>query len=243
MQPERREEVVQAIESVREVVASKLLRRMYADPFWERRFGEKGRAYAQQDAHHNLDNLIRAIQFDIPHGPTHHYSWLRDVLVHRGLSTLHLRQTIDRLGQALSEELPQEWPLIQPYLEAGYEGLVYENPACQALAEDMETVAQAVTADLEEQGASLYERKEERRQEASFLLSYLLDAVENQETKIFTNFVHWQRENHAAQGVPGDTLRWDLVLLEEEIENRIGRQEMRPFKEMIRKSRQQPGEK
>jgi hypothetical protein len=128
---QRHEETISAIEQARSLIVERLVDRMYADPFWEERYGELGKTHAREDVNYHLDNLVTAIRMEMLSSPVNYYHYLQNVLVHRGITTRHIRQTLDQMKGLLEEILPDEWSKIEPYLDAGYEGLACKHPACQ----------------------------------------------------------------------------------------------------------------
>lgn len=184
-----------AIGAARIEIVSRVVDAMYADPFWLERFGSLGRKHAEQDVHYHLDNLSRAIRFGLLESPVHHYHWLQNVLNHRGICTRYLKHTLDQLGRQLAELLPETWPVIQPYMEAGYRGLEYSHPGCRELAAQEQAIGQAVASSLVDhpQAPASQEQRASwllaRQEEGLCYLSYLLDAVEKNEARIFFDHV------------------------------------------------------
>jgi hypothetical protein len=139
------EEVCAAIEAVRGRLVDGVLADMYPNPFWDDRYGARGRALCQEDNHHHLNYLIAAIRTAAPDTMAAYYKWLQVLLVSRGMCTYHIRQNMDRMEAHLHALLPEAWPAIELYHQAGYRGLAYAQPACQALAAHAAQIAEATT--------------------------------------------------------------------------------------------------
>ena len=86
-----------------DAIARRSTARMYEDPFWDARFGARGRRYAEEDGRHHVDHLVLALQ--VGHaGPLAQYArWLRVVLTTRGMCSRHIEQHFSRLGEALAD--------------------------------------------------------------------------------------------------------------------------------------------
>ena len=233
---QRREEIISAIERVRSLIVERLVEQMYTDPFWEERYGNLGKMHARQDVNYHLDNLVTAIRAEMLSSPVNYYRYLQNVLVHRGISTRHIRQTLDLLKILLEQALPDEWTEIVSYLDAGYKGLEYEHSACQTLSEIEEQIAQAATnrlTPLDERSSSLDDWKQARFQEMLIHLSYLLDAVEKELPQIFEDHARWSLSFYPTQGVAPEIIWREWSLLLEEIRSRLNPEEVHPFQELL----------
>jgi hypothetical protein len=80
---------------------------MYKDPFWSARFGERGRVHAGRDGEFHLEYLVEALAARDAGVFEHYARWLREVLVSRGMCSLHLAENFDRLARAIDDE---GWP-------------------------------------------------------------------------------------------------------------------------------------
>jgi len=233
---QRREEIISAIEQVRSQIVERLVDQMYTDPFWDERYGKLGKVYARQDVNYHLDNLITAIRAEMLSSPVNYYHYLQNILVHRGISTRHICQTLDLLKILLEEILPDEWIEIEPYLDAGYQGLAYEHPACQLLAERGEQIVQAVAAQLARSFAIVASQDDwmrARMDEIRFHLSYLQDAVEKEQPAIFEDHARWSLSYYPALGVAPEIIQREWSLLREEIQSRLNPEKARPFQELL----------
>ncbi|MEW5872858.1 MAG: hypothetical protein AB1894_26600 [Chloroflexota bacterium] len=236
---DNRQAALDALEQARPVMVKKLLDEVYAEAFWQVRFGSLGRMHAEQDANYHLDNLIVALRFDLDSSTAQHYQWLRNVLVKRGMCTRHLRRTLDSLQRLIAETLPAEWPAIQPYLLQGYTGLACTHPACQALAAQEQSIARAVTEKMAAgspqsaaAGADLLQGAT-RLEEILCHLSYLQDAIEQDAPQMFTAHVEWLAGYLARHTPTPAVLYAELRWLAQEIETRLAPQDAAPFLQLL----------
>jgi hypothetical protein len=153
-----RQKICDSLEEKRLSLVETAVTKLWANPFWQDRFGERGKRYFYEDSNYHIDALITVIQLDLPQFLTEHYTWLRGVLVHRGMCSRHLLQTLSTFDEQLAAQLPAIWGLIQPYAAAAYNGLVYADPVCQALAQAEERLALQVTHRLLQEGPEWAQR-------------------------------------------------------------------------------------
>ncbi len=234
----RREEIISAVEQARKRIVERLVDRMYENPFWKERYGKLGRVHALQDVNYHLDNLTVAIRVEMLSSPKNYYHYLQNVLVHRGISTYHIHQTLDLLSSLLKETLPDDWPEIEPYLMAGYEGLAYKHPACLKLFDRQEEVTQAVVHKLPAPADEIHSNADwvhVRFQETMLHLSYLLDAVENDLPEIFENHARWSISYYPSQGIRLETILDEWEQLIAEIQSRLDPQTSRLFQDLLKK--------
>lgn len=86
----------------------RVLKEMYADPFWEARFGARGRHHASADGDFHIRYIVAALENNDPASFATYARWLRDLLVARGMCTWHLTETLERLAAAIADEnLPE----------------------------------------------------------------------------------------------------------------------------------------
>ncbi len=194
--PEQIQQVTEALAGAREELVESMAAELWDNPFWADRFGEPGRNFITQDCQYHVDTLISTVQIDQAGFMARHYKWLQGVLVHRGMCSHHLRETIALFDRQIAARLPHVWPLIQPYHAAAAQGLAYESAACQALEQFEERLSERVIARLWAenpewelrlglQGESLC------RREMRYHLSYLQDALGYQEPELFTAYLAW----------------------------------------------------
>lgn len=187
-------------------LTSRVLDEMYADPFWQERFGERGRAHAAADGAYHVRYLIAALEGDEPDLFVSYARWLRDVLVARGMCSYHLFDNLVRLAGAIGDE---EWPDRQravAILEAGAAGLAYADGPAAAV--DALGAAVARTA----ASAGRYAGPDANRRQ--HLLSYLADALACG-IDVFGPFVSFLRATARARGTRAVALDAELAALTE----------------------------
>ncbi|HEX6240661.1 MAG TPA: hypothetical protein VFZ61_07205 [Polyangiales bacterium] len=94
-------------------VSQGVLDDMYLDPFWEARYGARGRRHADEDSAHHLRYLAEALRGGEASVMTNYARWLRTVLVTRGMCSAHLADNFTRLAQALRAWLPESQPALE----------------------------------------------------------------------------------------------------------------------------------
>ncbi len=172
-------EVAQAVAGI-ERVAPAVVERVIGgfwreDPFWAARFGDRGRRYADEDSGHHLRYLAESLRSGDPTTFERYARWLRQLLVPRGMCTLHVVETFERIGAALADLVPEAAAPSRTVLAAGVAALAYE-------------AGPAATLD------------EEARRSGDVLLSFLADAVAFEWPALFAAHVGWWSERAA----PGD---------------------------------------
>ncbi len=89
-------------------LSARVIAEMYRDdPFWEARFGDRGKRNANADGNFHAAYLAQALHMHAPAIMTRYARWLRDVLVARGMCSWHLEENFARLRVVvLATELP-----------------------------------------------------------------------------------------------------------------------------------------
>ena len=98
------------VEALSEQLAAASLAYMPTDPFWEDRYGERGRRFAGEDAAYHLRYLRDALRAGSQTVLDAYGRWLRDVLVPRGMCTRHLQQHFEQLAAALDATIGDARP-------------------------------------------------------------------------------------------------------------------------------------
>ena len=83
-------------------LSQQVLDRMYENPFWMERYGERGRRFANEDSLHHIDYLDQALAAGDAGVFTRYARWLRSVLVSRGMCTEHLAENFRLLAEAIA---------------------------------------------------------------------------------------------------------------------------------------------
>ncbi|MFL5347732.1 MAG: hypothetical protein ACJ8AT_23335 [Hyalangium sp.] len=163
---------------------------MYQDPFWEARYGaERARRFGGEDAQFHVRYLVQALTEQRPSVQEGYASWLRMVLVSRGMCTLHLDQNFAGLQAALATEGFGSDSPAQAYAQAAREALRYTTEPARTLQERAPELARhAAQALRSEVPAALHPRLEE---ELLLHLSYLADALNLERAALFARHLEW----------------------------------------------------
>jgi hypothetical protein len=193
---------------------------MYRDPFWEERFGERGRRFSQEDNVHHVNYLVQALRADAPDLLAGYARWLQGVLTTRGMCSRHIAENFGRLADAIRAEGIADAGPAFTLLEAASSALTYDEGPARAVQVTAGPVAdQAVEsvvrrhpdwpADLPDDqdiaGAAVL------RTDLLYLLSYLADALANGRPDLFVQHVRWSDDFSTRRGRPAGYLR-DLLL-------------------------------
>ncbi len=203
----------------------------YANPFWEARFGERGRRRTREDNLFHLKYFITALSAGDIAIFADYWKWLRPMLVLRGISTRHVREFIEVTERHLRPMIADFWPEVDPYFEAAYAAMAYEHPACQALNVRAEAIAAAVSRHLlEARPATVWTGC---RQDNQYLLSYLMDAAANQAPRLYRDYLTWIGGFLAGRGIDPSDLSLNLEFLRAEIAQTLPPQPAAVFLEML----------
>lgn len=172
-----------------EAVATEAMRRMYEDPFWEARFGERGRKYALEDGLHHLGYLDAALTADNAGVLVQYAQWLRAVLVPRGMCSLHLVENFARIGEVLAER----------GMDVDGRARRFLGQACEALrhVDGIDETRVVREATLLVPAAA---------HELRVLVSYLGDAVALDDPTVFRLYLAWARPWYAQWGMDAEAL-------------------------------------
>jgi hypothetical protein len=206
------------IESQIDNLASEAFAGMYTNPFWDARFGERGRRYALEDQRHHLKHLIMALNLNRPEVLTEYAKWLQVVLTSRGMCTRHLADNFILLGDLLDASGPSMVHPARRYLEMAVGALMYQEGPEGALHTAAETLVDDAIASLfREQGTAEIRGDEalvQSRDDVSYHLSYLADALALGKSELFTAHVCWTEGFFTSLGKRPDLLRRELLALD-----------------------------
>jgi hypothetical protein len=166
---------------------------MYRDPFWEERFGERGRKFAAEDGHDHITYLVQALEVNQPDILTTYARGLQSVLVSRGMCTAHLLENFARLGRALGESgIPEAAPALQ-LLDQAQDALLYPEGPARGLQQSAGAIADAASRGYA--GARV-------NAELRILVWYLADAVRMNDAQLFMRHAEWARGYFDRQELP-----------------------------------------
>src|SRR5918993_1711211 len=114
------------IESRIDHLASEAFAGMYANPFWDARFGERGRRHALEDQRHHLEHLVLALNVEHPEMLMEYAKWLQVVLTSRGMCTRHLVDNFNLLRDLLDTSGPATVHPACRYLAMAGDALTYQ---------------------------------------------------------------------------------------------------------------------
>ncbi len=211
------QELCAAIEAKSAALAAYALARMYENPFWDERFGARGRQFATEDGHHHVKYLLVSLQMNSPDTLTHYAGWLRSVLTTRGMCSRHIMENFARLAEAIRAlSIPQP-ERATDYLEQASAALLYaDGPARQVQLAGDELVERAMECFAADPGGAVPDATRRFLQgELSYDISYLADALALQRPAVLVDHVVWQHGFVERHGVPGTVLARCLGRLEE----------------------------
>ena len=172
------DDLLRLLEAHGHAISQQVLEDMYReDPFWTRRFGDKGRRHADEDSDFHMQYLRRAVDANDPDVMVRYATWLRDVLVSRGMCSRHLAENFERLAQAIAA---RGW-------DGGRKAVAIVEEAARALEYREGSVARGVH-DLA------------FPDDGRHLASYLADAISRDNPSLFIDHVRWLARETPGQG-------------------------------------------
>ena len=175
-------------DSLREALAARavalsqrVLDRMYENPFWMERYGERGRRFANEDSLHHINYLDQALAAGDAAVFERYAQWLRSVLVSRGMCTEHLAENFRLLAETIADEGLPDAERGSSILLRGDNALKYDSGPAARLEQVKPRLLDAVRA---AQDASAPIREDDGR----YLVSYLIDATATGDRAPFESF-------------------------------------------------------
>jgi hypothetical protein len=213
-------ELADRIEARAVALTDRVLDEMYTNPFWQERFGERGRQRAAEDGRYHLTYLAEALRAGSPEVLITYARWLRTVLVTRGMCSRHLAENFAHLAAAIRQQLPSGGEEAARYLEMAAAALIYDRAPARAiqlaaprLAEDAVAVLYARHPDwLAHSGVAGQQRCHD---DIVYHLLYLADAVALRRADLFADYVRWIAAFLERRGVPRACLEELLAILDE----------------------------
>ena len=217
-------DLADALESRAAELAYGALAEMYRDPFWEARFGERGRRFSGEDGLYHVRYLVEALRAGSPETLIRYARWLQSVLTTRGMCTRHLAENFERLADTIRASVSgaaDAEPALS-YLASATQALQYpEGPAravqdaAEAIAARVEAQAQAgaaATAASVANVANVANVAGERAGGAGHVadprtvLSYLADAIALGRPEVFVDHLAWSAGFLEQRGVSREEL-------------------------------------
>ena len=208
------------LEAEADALTRRVVEQMYTNPFWDERFGERGRQFAEEDGRYHVQHLATALRLGTPAAMEHYARWLQVVLTTRGMCSCHLAENFARLADAIqAADLPDAEQAI-PYLRAAEEALVYQDGPARELQLAATQLADRCVAALYRRHPDWLARwgpagRDRCRDDLLYHLSYLADAVALGKPEVFADYARWIAGFLARRGIPVEHLRETLVALDE----------------------------
>lgn len=204
-----------ALEARAAELADGALAEMYADPFWDARFGERGRRFSGEDGRYHLRYLVEALRAGTPETLVQYARWLQSVLTTRGMCSAHLAENFERIAQAIRASVEGGEPAVA-YLRAAEEALQYQEGPARDVQEASGAIAALLAQRLPPLGADggLHAGGPSRAAEPRTLLSYLADAIALGRPEIFVDHLAWLAGFLERRGAPRDRLNRLLSAME-----------------------------
>lgn len=157
-------------------LAKIVLQRVFEDPFWDVRFGKRGRFHTERDGNYHLSYLTQALRAGSAAVMIDYARWLRSVLVTRGMCSQHLAENFRLFQTVLLEAGIADVQRANAILEQAALALRYE----QGLAGAIDAVADAIADELALPGTPLSGQRDIRRH-----LSFLADSIALERPDLF----------------------------------------------------------
>jgi len=212
-------ELADRVEHMQDALGKRVVDAMYAsNPFWQERFGERGRRFALSDAAYHLSYLASALRIGSPSVFTEYARWLRTVLVTRGMCTRHLGDNFRAIESAVRAHVVQDTGPVLALLEAAQEALRYtdglEGRIEAHASEIASSVRDALYARHPEWGARHGEAGVRRcADDVLYHLAYLADAIHVGQAGLFRAYVELIGAFLARRGLPPGELAETLDLV------------------------------
>jgi hypothetical protein len=213
-------ELADLIEAQAVVLTQRVLDEIYANPFWQERFGERGRQRAAEDGRYHLTYLAEALRAESPEILVSYARWLRTVLATRGMCSRHLADNFARLAAAIRGEFLAGGEEAARYLESAEAALVYDGGPARAiqlaaprLAEQAVAALYARHPDWLRHGGATGQRR--CQDDILYHLSYLVDAVALGRADLFADYVRWIAAFLERRGIPRGHLQETLAILDQ----------------------------
>ena len=186
-----------------EAIGGRAIAEMYRDPFWDERFGPRGRRFSDEDSRHHVSYLAAALDANDPQVLTKYAHWLRGVLVSRGMCSRHLAENYRRLARAIeAEEIPGARDAAA-LLEQAITALLYPPGPSRRLQDASGEIAARLAAEWVARepapGAELRDRAEA---DLAQHLSYLADACACGRPELFVTYARFFAGFAERRGLP-----------------------------------------
>lgn len=174
-------------------IVARSLHYMPRDAFWEQRYAERAKRFATEDAAFHVRYLADAVRASSATVMEQYARWLRDLLVPRGMCTLHLVEHLDHIGRAVVDCVGDGRE--RDYIQHGLEALKYDS----AVPRTIQDVAGALAVEIVGPAPSGVERHSAF--ETTYLCHYAADALQRGTPELLLQHVDWSRKAAPASGI------------------------------------------
>jgi hypothetical protein len=196
-------ELADRLQAHAESLADGVVAEMYAaTPFWDERYGERGRRFAHEDNLHHVRYLSHALRSGSPAALLRYARWLQSILTTRGMCSRHIADNFARLGAAIQAAgVPQAAPALD-YLAAAVDALTYPDGPARAVQHAAEQMTRRATELLETRQAASDPPGVAVADDLSDYTAYLADALALGQRDLFVRHVEWMAGFHPRHGKP-----------------------------------------
>lgn len=221
-------ELADRIEAMKEALGIRVIDAMYAaNPFWEERFGARGRRHADQDAAYHLSYLASALRIGSASVMTEYARWLRGVLVPRGMCSRHLEENFEKMREAIVSAKVPDAEAALDLLALAVDALRHRDGAAGRIERSAPATAARVAGRLlGAPGEGTVARGDEGRarleEDLRYHLAYLADAAATKRPELFAEHVVFAAGSLARRGIPPAHLLATLAALEADLGASLG---------------------
>jgi hypothetical protein len=197
--------LIERLQTQSVLLARRAIAEMYQNPFWQDRFGTRGRELAEQDGALHLSYLLQALAASDPSVLTSYARSLQTRLVSRGMCSRHISEHFERLERAIADLVPESDPAGE-LLRAARQALTYDEGLGRELQLLSDPLAEKTLDALESRQPSWFSAASSYVSMASFesilqaerarwkgdlleLISYLADALRADRLELFSAHV------------------------------------------------------
>jgi hypothetical protein len=202
-------------------IAARVTDAMYQNPFWNERFGERGRRRAEEDAGYHVEYLAQALTARDAEVMRRYARWLQSVLTTRGMCTRHLDESFERVRAAVAVVVPQA-QAASDYMFVARQALLYPAASGRELQLASARLAVAVADELHHRHPEWSARWGERGaaqclDDIGYHLSYLADALALARSAELESYLVFIDGFLARRGVGGEHLRQTVQAIAEHV--------------------------
>jgi hypothetical protein len=198
--------LVEKLKSAAPEITASVVRQMYKNPFWEHRFGARGRKFTEEDGFYHLQYLEQAYVANDAQIISSYARWLRSVLTSRGMTTRHLAGNFQLIRNEVAARFAEDAAPLTALLEAAEQALLYEEQPARELQEHSIKIGERALSRLSATHSAWAVRPIETPGVGAVdlfadLLSYAADAIAMSRPEVFGSYVELLRSLVIAQGI------------------------------------------